>query len=244
VTSRRLDEALVGRRLAQSRARARDAVLRGHVTVNGQPARKASQSVRDEDVLAVLDPAQHYVSRAALKLLHALDHFSVDVNGHDALDIGASTGGFTQVLLERGAAHVTAIDVGHGQLGHALVNNPKITLREGLNARDITREDVPANVTLIVCDVSFISVKLALPASLSLMPSNAKLIALIKPQFEVGRDHVGKGGIVTDEAQQQRVCDETENFLADQGWTVKGVIPSPLEGGDGNKEFLIMAVKM
>jgi 23S rRNA (cytidine1920-2'-O)/16S rRNA (cytidine1409-2'-O)-methyltransferase len=243
VTSTRLDEALVLRGLVQSRSRARDAVLRGTVLVNGVAARKPSQGVFGNDVLKVEDVAQRYVSRAALKLLHGLDHFNIAATGRIALDIGASTGGFTQVLLESGAAHVTAIDVGHGQLVELLAKNPRVTSLENLNARDLTRHHVLEKTDLIVSDVSFISLQLALPAALALMPKNAELIALIKPQFEVGRDFVGRGGLVTDAAQHQRVCDEVSTFLQGQGWAVLGVTPSPVEGGDGNVEFLIAARK-
>jgi 23S rRNA (cytidine1920-2'-O)/16S rRNA (cytidine1409-2'-O)-methyltransferase len=241
VKSSRLDEALVTRGFFASRSRARDAVLRGTVQVNGEAARKPSQSVSDQDDLRVDDAAQRYVSRAALKLLHGIDQFQVDVRGKVALDIGASTGGFTQVLLERGAARVIAVDVGHGQMAEALRADRRVTLLEGLNARDLSREHVPDDVLLIVCDVSFISLKLALPPAMALVSSGAQLIALIKPQFEVGRENVGKGGVVTDETQHRRVCDEIVAFLQDAGWRVVGVAPSPVEGGDGNREFLVGA---
>lgn len=243
MTSKRLDEELVARGICPSRSRARDAVLRGTVTVNGETARKPSQTVQSTDELNVEDAAKHYVSRAALKLVHGLDHFGISVEGRKAADIGASTGGFTQVLLERGAAHVTAIDVGHGQMGAKLAASMRVTLLEGLNARDLTRDHISEDLTLIVSDVSFISLRLALPPALGLVDSGSQLIALIKPQFEVGREHVGRGGIVMDAAQHQRVCDEISAFLVEQGWSVRGITPSPLEGGDGNVEFLIAAVK-
>jgi 23S rRNA (cytidine1920-2'-O)/16S rRNA (cytidine1409-2'-O)-methyltransferase len=243
LTAQRLDEALVARGLAQSRSRARDAILRGTVLVNGTAARKPSQGVFESDILKVEDAAQRYVSRAALKLLHGLDHFQIDVAGRHALDIGASTGGFTQVLLARGASHVTAVDVGHGQMVQHIADSPRVTSYENLNARDLTREEVPEAVDIIVTDVSFISLKLALPQALSLMSKGAELIALIKPQFEVGRERVGRGGIVSDPALHARVCEEIAAFLDQQGWTVKGIAPSPVEGGDGNVEFLIAAVK-
>ena len=244
MTSKRLDEELLRRGLLQSRSRARDAVLRGIVLVNGSPARKPSQATLETDQLELRDDSARYVSRAALKLLHGLDHFGVDVRGRHCLDLGTSTGGFTQVLLERGAEHVIAIDVGHGQLALALVQDTRITLHEGLNARDLTREIVPENISLIVCDVSFISLKLALPPALELVNGGTTLLALIKPQFEVGRAHVGKGGLVTDDAQHLRVCGEITTFLKVAGWRVAGIVPSPLEGGDGNREFLISAVKL
>jgi 23S rRNA (cytidine1920-2'-O)/16S rRNA (cytidine1409-2'-O)-methyltransferase len=244
VTSQRLDEALVARGLSQSRSRARDAVLRGTVTVNGQAARKPSQGVFPADILRLNDEAKHYVSRSALKLLHALDLFHVAVKGRHALDIGASTGGFTQVLLERGAATVTAVDVGHGQMVAQLSEDPRVTLFEGINSRDLSTDHVAADVNLIVIDVSFIPLHLALPPALALVASGSELVALIKPQFEVGREHVGRGGLVTDDAQHVRVCEEVSAFLQGQGWKVKGLIPSPLDGGDGNVEFLIAAAKL
>jgi 23S rRNA (cytidine1920-2'-O)/16S rRNA (cytidine1409-2'-O)-methyltransferase len=239
----RLDEALVARGLSQSRSRARDSVLRGTVLVNGVPARKPSQIVQPTDVLRVADAASHYVSRAALKLKHGLAHFAISAKGRIVIDIGASTGGFTQVLLEEGATHVIAVDVGHGQMVAHLAGDARVTLIEGLNARDISRKQMPVDVSLIVFDVSFISLKLALPAALALAASGTELVALIKPQFEVGRAHVGKGGVVTDETQHQRVCDEVAGLLVHAGWQVKGVVPSPVAGGDGNREFLIAAAK-
>jgi 23S rRNA (cytidine1920-2'-O)/16S rRNA (cytidine1409-2'-O)-methyltransferase len=243
VTSQRLDEALVARGLVQSRARARDAVLRGTVTINGQPARKPSQSVLSSDDLQTDDQAQRYVSRAALKLLHGLSHFNVTVKGRVALDLGASTGGFTQVLLEQGASHVISVDVGHGQMGGKLAGDERVTLYEGLNARHLTEDHLPADLSLIVSDVSFISLRLALMPTLDLVETGCELIALIKPQFEVGRDKVGRGGIVTDPQEHARVCQEITGFLVSQGWNVIGLTPSPVEGGDGNVEFLLAAVK-
>ena len=236
----RLDEALVARGLYASRARARDAVLRGTVLVNGAPARKPSQTIPDEAELRVHDRARDYVSRAALKLIVALDHFQIDVDGRRALDIGASTGGFTQVLLERGASQVIAIEVGHGQLA---LQDARIDLREGINARDLTRDDVPADVSLVTCDVSFIPLAIALPPALELAAEGAHLVVLIKPQFEVGRDGIGKGGMVKDEAVHAQVCEDVASFIHDAGWRVLGVIPSPIEGGDGNAEFLLAAFK-
>jgi 23S rRNA (cytidine1920-2'-O)/16S rRNA (cytidine1409-2'-O)-methyltransferase len=236
----RLDEALVARGLFASRSRARDAVLRGTVTVDGAPAAKPSQNIGEHSIVAVRDAAQAYVSRAALKLKHGLKHFGISAEGKACLDIGASTGGFTQVLLEQGAAHVTAIDVGHGQMK---LEDPRIQLIEGLNARDLSTEHLEGPVQLIVCDVSFISLKLALPKAIALAEEGAALVALIKPQFEAGRDAVGKGGIVSDPAEHERVCGEIVAFLEGQGWRVLGVTPSPVEGGDGNREFLVGAVK-
>ena len=239
-TRQRLDEALVARGLCASRSRARDAVLRGTVQVDGEQAAKPSQIVGANNVLTIHDEAQAYVSRAALKLKHGLSHFGIDPAGKHGLDIGASTGGFSQVLLEQGAAHVTAIDVGHGQMK---LEDPRITLIEGLNARDLSTEHLGGPVQLIVCDVSFISLKLALPPALALAEEGAELVALIKPQFEAGRGALGKGGIVSDPQEHERVCREIVDFLALQGWRVLGVTGSPVEGGDGNREFLVGARK-
>jgi len=239
-TRQRLDEALVARGLYPSRSRARDAVLRGTVMVDGEKAAKPSQTIGANNVLTIEDEAQGYVSRAALKLKHGLAEFGMSAAGKNALDIGASTGGFTQVLLEEGVAHVTAIDVGHGQMK---LSDPRIALIEGLNARDLGTEHLEKPVQLIVCDVSFISLKLALPPALDLAEEGALLVALIKPQFEAGRDAIGKGGIVSDPLEHERVCAEITAFLRSRGWRVLGVTASPVEGGDGNREFLIGARK-
>ena len=236
----RLDEALVARMLYPSRARARDAVLRGLVTVDGEPARKPAQTILPEALLIISDEGRKYVSRAALKLIHALDHFNIKVEGRTCLDIGASTGGFTEVLLERGAKHVYAIDVGHSQM---MLRDDRITLHEGLNARDLEAEHMSPEVSLIVCDVSFIPLHIALPPAMKLMAQGAFLIALIKPQFEVGRQGIGRGGMVKDKSVHQQVNAAVADFITREGWTVQGVTPSPLDGGDGNAEFLLAAVK-
>jgi 23S rRNA (cytidine1920-2'-O)/16S rRNA (cytidine1409-2'-O)-methyltransferase len=236
----RLDEALVARGLYQSRARARDGILRGAVQVDGTIATKPAQRVAADAAIAVDDGAGPYVSRAAVKLKHGLRHFGIKAAGLRALDIGASTGGFTQVLLEEGAACVTAIDVGHGQMK---VSDPRVRLIEGLNARDLARHHLDGPVDLITCDVSFISLKLALPAALDLAEPRATLVALVKPQFEVGREAIGKGGLVRAASDAERACQEIAHFLADRGWQVLGLEPSPVTGGDGNREFLIAARK-
>lgn len=239
----RLDEELVRRGLYPSRARARDAVLRGTVSINGVLAHKPAQGAGPGDKISLADAARHYVSRAALKLLHGLDHFRLSPAGLNALDVGASTGGFTQVLLERDAIHVTALDVGHGQLADELRDDARVTVLEGLNARDLEPSHLPHVPQFIVSDVSFISLKLALPPALSLAVPGAHLVALVKPQFEAGRDNLGSGGIVRDEAVQAAVCDDIAAWLGEVGWPVIGVTPSPVHGGDGNAEFLIGAVK-
>lgn len=243
MSRRRLDEEIAARGLLPSRSRARDAVLRGAISVNGVLARKPSQAVGLDDAIGIDDDAQAYVSRAALKLLHALGHFGIAVKGRVCLDIGASTGGFTQVLLKSGAKHVTAMDVGHGQLAPALANDDRVTAIEGCNARDITSRQYPPDCGLIVCDVSFISLKLALPSVLALAAPGTDLVALIKPQFEAGKKNVGKGGLVSDPILQQAICEDIRGFLTSSGWTVREVEPSPIAGGDGNREFLIAARK-
>ncbi|RJG45998.1 TlyA family RNA methyltransferase [Mesorhizobium sp. DCY119] len=244
-TRQRLDELLVARGLFASRSRARDAIERGTVTVDGTVAAKAGQGVSPEAVIAVDDPAQAYVSRAALKLIAGLDHFSIDPSGCTALDIGASTGGFTQVLLERGAAHVVAIDVGHGQMHESLKADPRVRCIEGLNARELSAGDLNGHAPdLIVSDVSFISLKLALPPALDLAQSGAHGIFLVKPQFEAGREAIGKGGLLKNPADAPLIAEALKEWLdAVPGWRAIGICPSPIEGSDGNREFLLAGVK-
>jgi len=240
----RLDETLVARGLYASRSRAGEAVRRGVVRVAGRVVQKPGAQVSDDDVIEVDDPARDLVSRAGLKLIAALDHFAIDVAGLDALDIGASTGGFTQVLLERGAPRVVALDVGHGQLAEPLRAESRVTVLEGSNARDLKSGDLFFRPQLIVADVSFISLKIALPPALALAAPGARLIALIKPQFEAGRDALGKGGVVRDAAVREAVCRDLARWLEEeQGWHVAGLMPSPIAGGDGNREFLVHAQK-
>ena len=243
MTRHRLDEILVHRGLYASRSRARDAIARGTVTVDGVVAAKPAQNTSPESRIEILDEARAYVSRSALKLKSGINFFNISVKGLNCLDIGASTGGFTQVLLEQGSAHVTAIDVGHGQFDASLQRDPRVTSIEGLNARDLTAGHLKHKIDFIVCDVSFISLKLALPATLSIAEPGAYLVALIKPQFEAGRDAVGRGGIVSDPQEHDRVCKEISEFLTAENWKVIGVTPSLIEGGDGNREFLISAAK-
>lgn len=240
----RLDEALVARGLFASRSRARDAVERGTVSVDGVVARKAGQQVSTHSDIRVEDPAQRYVSRAALKLLAGLDHFGFDPSGRYALDIGASTGGFTQVLLERGATHVTAIDVGHGQLAPSIAADPRVTSIEGLNARDLALADIGVVPDFVVSDVSFISLKLALPPALELAAKGAQAILLVKPQFEAGRLAIGKGGLLKHAEEAENVARDLALWLDRlAGWRAIGLHPSPIEGGDGAREFLLGGVK-
>lgn len=241
----RLDELLVLRGLYATRSRARDAIERGAVMVDGAAATKPGHAVLSSAVIGIDDPAARYVSRAALKLIAGLDHFGLDPAGSEALDIGASTGGFTQVLLERGAAHVTAIDVGHGQFDQSLRADPRVTVIEGLNARDLIAENLGGkSPDFLVCDVSFISLTLALPPALSLAAPGAKGVFLVKPQFEAGREAIGKGGLLKDSAEGPRVAERLRAWLGTQpGWRALGTCDSPVAGGDGTREFLLAGIK-
>lgn len=240
----RLDELLVRRGDFATRSRARDAIERGTVQVDGRTAVRPGQSVSETVSIAVDDPAQRYVSRAALKLIAGLGHFGFDPAGCRALDIGASTGGFTQVLLERGAAHVTAVDVGHGQLDARLSRDPRVTSHEGLNARDLAPSHLNASPEFLVSDVSFISLRLALPKALELAGAGARGVFLVKPQFEAGREAIGKGGLLKNPGDALRIAAELQAWLDGQpGWRSLGFCPSPIEGGDGNREFLLGGIK-
>lgn len=241
----RLDQLLVARGLFSSRSRARDAILRGTVKVNGETASKPGQVLAADVRLSIDDPARDYVSRAALKLVAALDHFGLDPKGRSCLDIGASTGGFTEVLLERGAEHVVAVDVGHGQMHPRIADDPRVTNLEGLNARALTRADVgDLPFSLVVSDVSFISLKLALPPALALAEPQALCALLVKPQFEAGREAIGKGGLLKAPDTAPDVAAGLERWLVEEmGWTSLGLIPSPIAGGDGNQEYLLAGRK-
>ena len=239
----RLDLALVARGLAPTRARARDAIRRGTVSVDGTVSARPGADVPDAAALALDDPAAGYVSRAALKLIAGLDAFGIDPTGLNALDVGASTGGFTQVLLERGARHVTALDVGHGQLHPSLRDDGAVHVVEGVNARDLTPDHLLMPPELIVADVSFISITIALPPALKLAASGARCVLLVKPQFEAGRDGVGKGGIVAP-ALAAAMAERLRDWLNERpGWRALGLVPSPIEGGDGNREWLLGGAK-
>lgn len=234
----RADVALVERGFFDSRAQAQAAIEAGGVTVNGTVLRKASQSIAaDAEIIA---KAPHpWVSRGGVKLAAALDAFGFSVDGACALDIGASTGGFTQVLLAYGAEHVHAVDVGHGQLHPLIADDPRVTMLEGTDARRLAESNVgPFNILTI--DVSFISLKLILPPVMPLLSSNAMLVALVKPQFEAGRAHLHKG-IVRDAAIHAQVCADISTYVQELGFTLVDLIPSPITGGDGNREFLLGA---
>lgn len=241
----RLDELLIRRGSFASRSRARDAIERGTIRVGGAVAKKPGLAVPHSAEIEVDDPAQAYVSRAALKLIAGLDAFDIDPDGCLALDIGASTGGFTQVLLERGASHVISVDVGHGQLAPVLAGDPRVELLEGLNARDLTSAHLGQRAPdLLVCDVSFISLRIALPPALALAAPGANGVFLVKPQFEAGRDAIGKGGILKDPQSGRKIAEDIAQWLAGvAGWRALGLCPSPIDGGDGNREYLLGGVK-
>jgi 23S rRNA (cytidine1920-2'-O)/16S rRNA (cytidine1409-2'-O)-methyltransferase len=242
MTRSRLDLALVRRGLAASRERAQALILANQITVNGRPAAKAGAPVDDADEIIVKTPDHPYVSRGGLKLARALDAFSIDVAGARALDIGASTGGFTDVLLQRGAAHVVALDVGHNQIDWKLRSDARVTVMEGVNARYLDAAQLPAGAApfdLVTIDVSFISLAHILPVVPPLVASGSRVVALVKPQFEAGRDDVGKGGIVRDPAVHARVVETVTAAAAAVGLTRLGLEPSPIEGAEGNKEFLL-----
>lgn len=238
----RLDQLLVVRGLAESRSRAQALIMAGLVFSGEERLDKAGYMLASDAPLTVRGRDHPWVSRGGLKLAHALDHFRLDPAGLVGLDVGASTGGFTDVLLARGAAHVYAVDVGFGQLAWKLRGDPRVTVLERTNCRTLTRAEVPLPVDLVVCDVSFIGLEVALPAPLALSSHGSHLIALIKPQFEVGPAEVGKGGIVRDAFARQRACHRIGAFIAAQpGWQVLGLTVSPVTGADGNVEYLIAA---
>ncbi len=241
---RRLDQLLVERGMAESRAKAQALILAGKVFSGERRLDKAGVTFASDIAIEVRGAEHPWVSRGALKLVKGLDHFAIDVTGKVALDVGSSTGGFTEVLLARGAAKVYAVDVGRGQLAWTLRNDPRVVVMEGVNARRLTPADLQEAPQVIVCDASFIGLETVLPAALGLAAPDAVLVALIKPQFEVGKGRVGKGGIVRDPALHAEVCERIERWLGGiMGWRVLGVTDSPIAGHDGNKEFLIAAMR-
>lgn len=237
---KRVDVALVERGLAQSREKAQALVMSGVVYIGENKVDKASAQVTPEDELIVRQTGTGYVSRGALKLEKGLAVFGVEAKDRVAMDLGASTGGFTDVLLQNGAAHVYAIDVGYGQLDWKLRNDPRVTVMERTNARYLTADDLPLRPTLGVMDVSFISITKILPAAAAIMGENGEFISLIKPQFEAGRDRVGKKGVVRDAQVHLDVVKEILHFIdADMGWTAQNLSFSPIKGPEGNIEFLV-----
>ncbi len=244
VKRERADRLLVARDLAESRARAQALILAGRVFSGEARIDKAGQTLAEDAPLELRGRDHPWVSRGGLKLIQGLDHFAIDPRGLTCLDVGASTGGFTDVLLDRGARRVFAVDVGHGQLAWKLRNDPRVVVLERTNARYLTTAEVPEPVELIVCDASFIGLETLLPANLALAAAGARLLALIKPQFEVGKGQVGKGGVVRDAELHAQVCARIEAWLGAQaGWRVLGLTESPILGPEGNKEFLIAAVR-
>jgi 23S rRNA (cytidine1920-2'-O)/16S rRNA (cytidine1409-2'-O)-methyltransferase len=236
---RRLDLLLLERGLAESREKARALILAGQVLVNGQKADKAGASIgSDANVELLAQP--RYVGRGGLKLEAALDHFAIHPAAKICLDIGSSTGGFTDCLLQRGAARVYAIDVGTGQLDWKLRNDPRVIVQEQVNARYLTRDQVPEPIALAVCDVSFISITMILPALAGLLAHDAEMVILVKPQFELDRDQIGKGGIIRDPALHQQACQRVERAVQSLGFQT-AIIPSPILGAEGNREFLLHA---
>src|SRR6266496_3672384 len=232
----RLDQLLVGRGLFPSREQARRAILAGEVSIATRVADKPSELLDERTAIAV-KPTRKFVGRGALKLESALDHFDIDVHGKTALDIGSSTGGFTDCVLQRGAEKVYAVDVGHGQLDWKLRNDPRVIVLEKVNARSLSREHISELVDLCVIDVSFISLTLVLPNAFDSLTPTGVILALIKPQFELQRSDVGKGGIVRDPSLHRKAQDKIVAFVTQLGHVVTGIVPSPIKGADGNQEF-------
>jgi 23S rRNA (cytidine1920-2'-O)/16S rRNA (cytidine1409-2'-O)-methyltransferase len=243
MTKARADQLLVERGLADSRAKAQALILTGLVFSGERRVDKAGQALAQDAPLEVRGKQHPWVSRGGVKLAHALEHFGWDVKDAVALDVGSSTGGFTDVLLSRGAAKVYAIDVGTNQLAWKLRQDPRVIVHEQTNARYLDAATVPEPVDVVVCDASFIALPKVLGPALGLGIPGAKLVALVKPQFEAGRDEVGKGGVIRDPVVHRRVCQAAADWVASQGWVVQGVTESPLTGPEGNTEFLLGAVK-
>jgi 23S rRNA (cytidine1920-2'-O)/16S rRNA (cytidine1409-2'-O)-methyltransferase len=237
----RLDQFLVERGLVESRARAQALILAGLVYLGEAKVTKAGQSVAADAAITVRGRDHPWVSRGGIKLAHALAHFGLDPSAVVAMDIGSSTGGFTDVLLHHGAAHVFAVDSGTNQLAWRLRNDPRVTVMEQTSARVLTAGMIDRPATWVVCDASFIGLRKVLEVPLALATRPTRLVALIKPQFEVGRGEVGKGGVVRDPVLHARVCDEVRDWLTGEGWHVDGIVESPITGPEGNVEFLIAA---
>jgi 23S rRNA (cytidine1920-2'-O)/16S rRNA (cytidine1409-2'-O)-methyltransferase len=234
---------LVSRGLADSRTKAQALIMAGAVFSGERKLAKPGDMLAEDAPLEVRGKDHPWVSRGGIKLDHGLAHFGLDVSGAVALDVGSSTGGFTDVLLSRGAAKVYAIDVGTNQLAWKLRQDPRVVVHEQTNARFLTADQVPEPIDIVVCDASFIALAKVLEAPLKLVGPGAKLVALVKPQFEAGREDVGKGGVVRDPEVHERVCAQAKGWVESQGWTVLGVTPSPITGPEGNIEFLLGAEK-
>ncbi|WP_164157585.1 TlyA family RNA methyltransferase [Sandarakinorhabdus rubra] len=243
MVKQRVDQLLVERGLAESRTRAQALVMAGLVFSGDRKIAKSGDTLPADAPIEVKGRDHPWVSRGGIKLDHGLTHFGWDVAGAIAIDVGSSTGGFTDVLLSRGVSRVYAVDSGTNQLAWKLRQDPRVVVLEQLSARLLTREHVPEPVDLIVCDASFISLMKVLPVPMGLARPTARLLALIKPQFEAGRGEVGKGGVVRDAAVHERVCREVADWMAGEGWAVAGITPSPITGPEGNVEFLIAATR-
>ena len=237
----RADQRLVDLGLAESRSRAQALILSGNVFIGDRRVDKAGQPVADDVAFIVKGRDHPWVSRGGIKLAHGLSHFGWDVDGTVALDVGSSTGGFTDVLLTKGAARVYAVDSGTNQLAWKIRQDPRVVVHEQTSARILTSAQIPEPVDLIVCDASFIGLSKVLERPMTFAKSTARLMALIKPQFEVGRDQVGKGGVVRDSTLRQNACDTIVSWLTMGGWTVQGVVESPITGPEGNIEYLVAA---
>jgi 23S rRNA (cytidine1920-2'-O)/16S rRNA (cytidine1409-2'-O)-methyltransferase len=242
MTKSRADQLLVDRGLAESRSRAQALILAGLVYAGERKIEKAGQPLAEDAALEVRGKDHPWVSRGGIKLAHGLDHFGWDVTGAVALDVGSSTGGFTDVLLQRGAAKVFAVDVGTNQLAWSLRNDPRVVVHEKTNARYLTDAIVTEPVDIVVCDASFISLAKVLDTALGFAKPEGRLLALIKPQFEAERQEIGKGGVVRDPLVHDRVCGAVAAWLQSRGWRVEGVAQSPITGPEGNVEFLIGAL--
>lgn len=243
MAKQRADQMLVDRGLAESRTRAQALIMAGLVFAGDRKVEKPGQNLPDDALLDVRGRDHPWVSRGGIKLAHALDHFAIHVTGATAIDVGSSTGGFTDVLLAHGAAHVRAVDSGTNQLAWKLRQDARVTVHEQTSARILSDVHIPAPVDIVVCDASFISLAKVLERPLSFVRPGGRLVALIKPQFEAGRGEVGKGGVVRDPAIHARVCAQVAEWLVSIGWIVDGVTPSPITGPEGNIEFLIAATR-
>ncbi|HMJ93541.1 MAG TPA: TlyA family RNA methyltransferase [Allosphingosinicella sp.] len=243
MAKQRADQLLVDRGLAESRAKAQALILAGLAFSGERKIDKAGQALPEDAPLEVRGREHPWVSRGGVKLAHALDHFGWDVTGAVALDVGSSTGGFTDVLLQRGAAKVFAIDVGTNQLAWKLRQDERVVVHEQTNARYLSEEAVTESVDLIVCDASFISLAKVLDRALDFAKPGGRLVALVKPQFEAERGEIGKGGVVRDPAVHERVCAAASDWVTSRGWTVEGLVESPIKGPEGNVEFLLAARK-
>jgi 23S rRNA (cytidine1920-2'-O)/16S rRNA (cytidine1409-2'-O)-methyltransferase len=238
---RRADQLLVERGLAESRAKAQALILAGIVYQGERRVDKSGEPIAELAEITVRGRDHPWVSRGGVKLAHALEHFAIDIAGLVALDIGASTGGFTDVLLTRGAARVHAVDVGRGQLAWKLRQDARVVVHDGINARHLTAAEIGESVDIVTCDASFIGLATVLPAALALAAPQARLVALVKPQFEAGPGAVGKGGVVRDPETHRAVCEAAASWVTSQGWSVIGIAESPITGPAGNREFLLYA---